>query len=189
MLFRSGNGREPGFVVSLYYEIAQRVMDSAYLLEGIVRTLEVDRERALDMTRKGFSTMTELADELVRSQGLSFAAAKKLVGRLVLLAHEEHIPCEAIGRDLLHRAGLEALGVEVDMPEELLRAALDPVQNVERRSLIGGPSPARVAEMIQWGGGRLKELDSQWKARGDRLKRASSRLEELTDALIREEES
>ena len=75
------------------------------------------------------------------------------------------------------------------MPEELLRAALDPVQNVERRSLIGGPSPARVAEMIQWGGGRLKELDSQWKARGDRLKRASSRLEELTDALIREEES
>ena len=138
------------------------------------------------MTRKGFSTMTELADELVRSQGLSFAAAKKLVGRLVLLAHEEHIPCEAIGRDLLHRAGLEALGVEVDMPEELLRAALDPVQNVERRSLIGGPSPARVAEMIQWGGGRL---DSQWKARGDRLKRASSRLEELTDALIREEES
>lgn len=187
--YTPGNGREPGFVVSLYYEIAQRVMDSAYLLEGIVRTLEVDRERALDMTRKGFSTMTELADELVRSQGLSFAAAKKLVGRLVLLAHEEHIPCEAIGRDLLHRAGLEALGVEVDMPEELLRAALDPVQNVERRSLIGGPSPARVAEMIQWGGGRLKELDSQWKSRGDRLKRASSRLEELTDALIREEES
>ena len=84
--YTPGNGREPGFVVSLYYEIAQRVMDSAYLLEGIVRTLEVDRERALDMTRKGFSTMTELADELVRSQGLSFAAAKKLVGRLVLLA-------------------------------------------------------------------------------------------------------
>ena len=187
--YTPGNGREPGFVVSLYYEIAQRVMDSAYLLEGIVRTLEVDRERALDMTRKGFSTMTELADELVRSQGLSFAAAKKLVGRLVLLAHEEHIPCEAIGRDLLHRAGLEALGVEVDMPEKLLRAALDPVQNVERRSLIGGPSPARVTEMIEWGGERLKELDSQWKSRGDRLKRASSRLEELTDALIREEES
>lgn len=66
-----------GFVVSLYYEIAQRVMDSAYLLEGIVRTLEVDRERALDMTRKGFSTMTELADELVRSQGLSFAARQE----------------------------------------------------------------------------------------------------------------
>lgn len=34
-------------------------------------------ERALDMTRKGFSTMTELADELVRSQGLSFAARQE----------------------------------------------------------------------------------------------------------------
>ena len=61
--YTPGNGREPGFVVSLYYEIAQRVMDSAYLLEGSVRTLEVDRERALDMTRKGLSTMTELADD------------------------------------------------------------------------------------------------------------------------------
>lgn len=36
-------------------------------------------------------------------------------------------------------AGLEALGVEVDMPEELLRAALDPVQNVERAALSEAP--------------------------------------------------
>lgn len=63
--------------------------------------------------------------------------AKKLVGRLVLLAHEEHIPCEAIGRDLLHRAGLEALGVEVDMPEELLRACSG------SRPECGTPQPYR----------------------------------------------
>ena len=32
--------------MSLYYEIVQRMIDSAYLLEGIVRTLEVDKARA-----------------------------------------------------------------------------------------------------------------------------------------------
>lgn len=62
------------------------------------------------MTRKGFSTMTELADELVRSQGLSFAARQEAGRQAGASGHEEHIPCEAIGRDLLHRAGLEALG-------------------------------------------------------------------------------
>lgn len=185
--YTPGNGREPGFVVSLYYEIAQRVTDSAYLLEGIVRTLEVDREHALDITRKGFSTMTELADELVRSQGLSFSAAKKIVGRLVLIAHEEHIPCESIDSALLRRAGQESLGVEIDMPEALLHAALDPVQNVGRRSIIGGPSPARVAEMIQMGTRKLEELTDTWKRRREKLTQASGQLEALVDAMIAEE--
>ena len=137
--YTPGNGREPGFVVSLYYEIAQRVMDSAYLLEGIVRTLEVDRERALDMTRKGFSTMTELADELVRSQGLFFAAAKKLVGRLVLLAHEEHIPVRQLAGTSCTGRAWRRFGVEVDMPEELLRAALDPSRMWNAAALSGAP--------------------------------------------------
>ena len=59
--YPQGNGREPGFVVSLYYEIVQRMIDSAYLLEGIVRTLEVDKARALQVTADGFSTVTDLA--------------------------------------------------------------------------------------------------------------------------------
>ena len=157
------------------------------MLEGIVRTLEIDQARALDVTKKGFSTMTELADELVRSQGLSFSAAKKIVGKLVLIAHDEHIPCESIDSALLHRAGLEALGMEVNMPEELLRAALDPVQNVERRNIIGGPSPARVAEMIRLDGQRLEELTDAWKQRREKLTRASDQLEALVDAMVAEE--
>ena len=184
--YTPGNGREPGFVVSLYMEIAQRITDSAYLLEGIVRTLEVDRERALEVTRKGFSTMTELADEMVRSQGVSFSAAKKIVGKLVLIAHEEQIPCEAIDAHLVHRAAREALDMEIDMPEDLIKAALDPVQNVQRRSIIGGPSPERVCEMIQMGQQRLEVLNSQWHQRRDKLTQASANLEQLVDDLIGE---
>ena len=37
-----GNGREPGLVVGQFFEIMQRITDSAFLLEGIIRNLEVD---------------------------------------------------------------------------------------------------------------------------------------------------
>lgn len=185
--YTPGNGREPGFVVSLYMEIAQRVIDSAYLLEGIVRTLEVDQQRALEVTRAGFSTMTELADEMVRSLGLSFSAAKKCVGKLVQIAHDEHIPCQAIDSALVRRAGQEVLGMDLEMPEELIRGALDPVENVKRRNIVGGPSPARVEEMITRGEARLEELSSRWKERRDALEAASALLDGLAGQYVEEE--
>ena len=180
--YTPGNGREPGFVVSQAMEIAQRVTDSAYLLEGIVRTLEVDKARGLQLTREGFSTMTELADEMVRSMGLSFSAAKKIVGRLVVIAHDEGIPCEAVDSALVRRAAREALDLELDMPGALIQAALDPVQNVERRNVTGGPSPAQVERMIADGETALEALIAAWKGERAALDAASARLERLAQA-------
>ena len=105
----------------------------------------------------------------------------------LVLAGNKNRLAQSIDSALLHRAGLEALGMEVNMPEELLRAALDPVQNVERRNIIGGPSPARVAEMIRLDGQRLEELTDAWKQRREKLTRASDQLEALVDAMVAEE--
>jgi len=184
--YTPGNGREPGFVVSLAMEISKKVTDSVYLLEGIVRTLEVDKERGLQMTRDGFSTMTELADEMVRSMGLSFSAAKKIVGKLVLIAHDERIPCERIDSALVKRAAKEALNLDLDMPEELIKGALDPVQNVERRNIEGGPSPAQVTKMIADGEKILAALTADWKGEQAKLTQASDRLEALAQAQAKE---
>ena len=184
--YTPGNGREPGFVVSLAMEIAEKVTDSAYLLEGIVRTLEVDKERGLQMTRDGFSTMTELADEMVRSMGLSFSAAKKIVGRLVLIAHDERIPCEAIDSALVKRAAREAMDLDLDMPEEIIKGALDPVQNVERRNIEGGPSPTQVSRMIADGGKTLEKLVAAWKEERAKLDAASAGLEAMAEAMAKE---
>lgn len=184
--YTPGNGREPGFVVSLAMEISKKVTDSAYLLEGIVRTLEVDRERGLQMTRDGFSTMTELADEMVRSMGLSFSAAKKIVGRLVVIAHDEHIPCDHIDSALVRRAAREALDLDLDMPQELIRGALDPVENVARRNVEGGPSPAQVSRMIADGSVQLDRLTALWKEQAAKLSDASAKLEAMAESRAKE---
>ena len=167
--YTPGNGREPGFVAGLFFEIARRIEDSAYLLEGIIRTLEVDRQRALQVTRDGFSTVTDLADEMVKSMGLSFSAAKKIVGRLVVIAQTEGIACTEIDTALVRRAAKEALNVDLEMPQELIRNALDPVENVNRRAIIGGPSPARVQQMIDEGQKQLDALCRRWHSERRRL--------------------
>ena len=136
--YPQGNGREPGFVVSLYYEIVQRMIDSAYLLEGIVRTLEVDKARALQVTADGFSTVTDLADAMVQHHDLSFSAAKKITGRVVTMAQQEKVSIHAIDSAFVARAAQEALGMELHMTEQEIHHALDPVENVTRRQVIGG---------------------------------------------------
>lgn len=178
-----GNGREPGFVVGLFFEVAQRIEDSAYLLEGIIRTLEVNRERALQVTRDGFSTVTDLADEMVRSMGLSFSAAKKIVGRLVVMAQAEGVACTDIDTALVRRAAKEALNIDLEMPQELITNSLDPVENVNRRTIIGGPSPTRVQQMIDDGRRELERLDGRRQEEQRRLETVERRLLHVAAAI------
>lgn len=163
--YPQGNGREPGFVVSLYYEIVQRMIDSAYLLEGTVRTLEVDKARALQVTADGFSTVTDLADAMVQHHDLSFSAAKKITGRVVTMAQQEKVSIHAIDSAFVARAAQEALGMELHMTEQEIHHALDPVENVTRRQVIGGPSPARVQEMIDKDHGAVERFEADWRSK------------------------
>ena len=183
-----GNGREPGFVVGLFFEIAQRIEDSAYLLEGIIRTLEVNKERALQVTRDGFSTVTDLADEMVKSMGLSFSAAKKIVGRLVVTAQTEGIACTEIDTARVRRAAKEALNIDLDMPQELITNALDPVENVNRRAIIGGPSPTRVQQMIDAGEKELERFRCRWQQENERLAAVDAALMALAGSIAAEAE-
>ena len=183
-----GNGREPGFVVGLFFEMAQRIEDSAYLLEGIIRTLEVDRERALQVTRDGFSTVTDLADEMVKSMGLSFSAAKKIVGRLVVTAQTEGIACTEIDTARVRRAAKEALNIDLEMPQELITNALDPVENVNRRAIIGGPSPTRVQQMIDAGEKELESFRCRWQQENERLTAVEGALVALAGSIAAETE-
>ena len=177
--YPQGNGREPGFVVSLYYEIAEKIKESTYLLEGIVRTLEVDKKRALEVTKCGFCTVTDLADEMVKSYGQSFSAAKKIVGRLVTMAHDEGVSIDDIDSKMVDRAAQETLGITIGMTEDSIRHALDPTENVNRRTVAGGPSPERVQEMVDLGRRQLAELKGDWQAKKQADAEAADRLMKL----------
>ena len=141
--------------------------------------------RALEVVRNGFSTVTDLADEMVRSMGLSFSAAKKIVGRLVVIAHDEGIACTQIGTALVARAAKEVLDIDLNMPQELITNALDPVQNVTRRHIIGGPSPERVQETIDNGQAQVEQLKVWRLAEESRLQSVEDTLVSMAEDIVR----
>jgi argininosuccinate lyase len=111
------------------------------LLAGLLRTADVDRARLAERAAADFLTVTELADTLVRQEGMSFREAHAMVARAV----------EASGAD--DRAGTIAdvllgqnpgLGLSVGEIER----ALDPENFVRVRRVVGGPAPEIAAEAL-----------------------------------------
>ena len=89
------------------------------------------------------TTATELADVLVRDQGVAFPEAHALVAKLVAHMQGEQRPLTRAGAADLTSVGGPALG------DEALRAALDPDAFVRRRDGIGGPAPAAMRGQLE----------------------------------------
>ena len=117
--------------------------------------------------------------------GLSFSAAKKIVGRLVVIAHDEGIACTQIDTALVARAAKEVLDIDLNMPQELITNALDPVQNVTRRHIIGGPSPERVQETIDNGQAQVEQLKVWRLAEESRLQSVEDTLVSMAEDVVR----
>lgn len=111
----------------------------------IVKEIKVNEGRMKDSMEKGFATIVELANELVRSYGLSFRQAHAVAGRVVLNAIKNGKTLENIHPEDVVRASLEVLGRKIEISSSL-KEILDPANVVRSRNVEGGPSPSRIRE-------------------------------------------
>jgi argininosuccinate lyase len=111
------------------------------LFAGVMRHCEVNRPHMARRANGSFLTVTELADTLVRDEGLSFRMAHKLVHAAVAECGE--YDCERMVKIVRDRAP-EIIGRPLTSSPATLREALDPVHFVAIRTIPGGPAPAVV---------------------------------------------
>jgi argininosuccinate lyase len=152
------------------------------LLAAVVGTMGVDRGLLLERAGTGYSTVTELADALVRDRGLSFRTAHAVVAAVVKLAESEGVGADGISTGLVDRAAEGVIGEPLGLSRDLISRSLDPVRFVEVRALPGGPAPEemrRALEERRNAGSRRASL--QWR----RTERIRERLREL-EATTRE---
>ena len=146
------------------------------LLAGMVMSARFDPGRMADEAAKGFSTATELADQLVRKYGLPFRTAHHIVGH-------------AVKRGLIDLGTLDAAAIEVmgstlsslGMSQADVDAALDASTGVAVRNHPGGPAPGAIREAITL---RRKDLDEDEQRLNARVKK----VKEAVAGLIREAE-
>jgi argininosuccinate lyase len=155
--------------VFLAFEDASRTLE---LLSAALESATFDRDLMKRRAGANFLTVTELADTLVRLEGMSFREAHSIVAASVKSGDDSH---SRIVDDVLLRIGPRAKASR----EELL-LALDPVAFVEVRSIPGGPAPSEVERQMRGFQSSFKALDA-WAS--DRLGHLSECRSMLYDAV------
>lgn len=119
------------------------------LLAKVISTLEVNKSVLRERAEASFATVTELADTLVKQEGLSFRTAHAIVSRVVTAAVEDGRTVKELDMDALNEAAAGLSLSRLRLSEAELAQALDPVNFVRVRSLRGGPSPIELERALR----------------------------------------
>ncbi|MCZ7391771.1 MAG: argininosuccinate lyase [Candidatus Methanoperedens sp.] len=107
------------------------------MAEGMLDTMKVKKERMKEASYIGFTTATELADTIVRATGIPFRTAHHIVGSAAKTGKKPTI-------SLLDELSLEIIQKKLSekgLSEKDVQQALDPMENIRKRSVSGGPAP------------------------------------------------
>ncbi|MDQ3649316.1 MAG: argininosuccinate lyase [Acidobacteriota bacterium] len=158
---------------SQMYEQLARVLESLTIRKEVLRD-QVDRD---------YSTMTELADTLLREAGVPFRTGYKVASELTTYGRER-------GKrplDLTHKEVADVYrrvtGKPLPLSAAQLRRAFDPAEIIRSRKGRGGPQPAETGRMLEEQ--RRAAAESQAWVDAERLRRrhVSDDLRRRFDAL------
>ena len=135
--------------------------DILHLYGAVMETLHVNVEHLHNRAIAGFTTVTELADTLVRHANLPFRQAHSIVSGMVTYSLENKLAPTDLTTELLTQIAQEKLNIHVELPSDIFKKALDPVAFVQARNIFGGSAPSATAEVLDL---QSKPLDSdkQW---------------------------
>jgi argininosuccinate lyase len=150
------------------------------LVDAAMRAAEFDVARLESRAAEGGTTLTELADHLVRQHGIPFKMAHAIAGRLLKARCER--PGAPLGATLATVSG-DLLGVPLQYTDAQIEEIMSARHFVEVRQTPGGPAPIETARALGRSGETLA-ADESWLAdTGDRLAAAQAQLRQRAEAL------
>ncbi|PWR72810.1 argininosuccinate lyase [Methanospirillum lacunae] len=141
------------------------------LLAGMIRTARFETERMAEEAGKGFSTATEVADQLVREFDIPFRTAHHIVGHAVRKG--------TMDLNTLDEAAIEVTGVSLSsrgLTQIIIDTALDPAVGVNIRRWPGGPAHSATEQAIIERERVLADDETELIERVSRVEEAISRL-------------
>lgn len=163
-------------VASMFRDATRMVV----LVGAAMRGAGFDVPRLAARAGDGGTTLTELADTLVRDHGLPFRTAHGIAALLLKARTED--PGASLAR-ALHDASAALLGQPLEYSEARLQKILSPKHFVEVRTTHGGPAPSETRRALGESRGRLDEDRAAWTARREAQAAADLRLQEAVRAL------
>ena len=141
-------------------DVRSTVADVCLLLaEG----LEFNRAYLANRAGRAFSTASDLIDFLMIEEQQDPHAARAIATLTISRARELGVEASGITPELIDGAALLVIGQELKVEFEAISRYLAPRRFIERRTAIGGPSPAAIRTYLQEERAKL-DADSAWRS-------------------------
>ncbi len=154
------------------------------LCTGVVNTLIVHEGRMRELVTGSWCTASNLADVIVREEGLSFRQTHHIVARLVRICLAEQVPPSKVTVAMLNRAAEEITGHALNLPASKLHEALDPGVFVRTRATTGSVAPAEVDRMLAAEEQTLAQAAAWLAAENTRLADAERKLDRAVRQIV-----
>ena len=137
--------------------------DTLSIVTKMFLSVKFNEDRCLELAGTNFATATDLADIMVREKKIPFRTAHKIVGRIVNEATAHGLTEKDVTSQYIDEIAEELGFDKLELDDELVQKALNPLENVKMRTVPGGPSP----EMVEIARADIKEfLDEEFEKKG-----------------------
>ena len=162
------------------FEVFERLDHALPLLGGFVEAMKTNPTSIESRIQKSMATITELADTLVRGEGIGFRAAHHVSSKLAREALAHGIGFDELSWDLFARTFEEVVGRPTQVDREVLASATSPKNFVAVREMPGGPGPRALRVALDGYMDRLVGL----KSRTEDVRKRIAQADALRDRLV-----
>ena len=162
------------------FEVFERLDHALPLLGGFVEAMKTNPTSIESRIQKSMATITELADTLVRGEGIGFRAAHHIASKLAREALAHGIGLDELSWDLFAQTFEEVVGRPTQVDREVLASATSPENFVAVREMPGGPGPRVLREALFGYKDRLEGL----KSRTEDVRKRIIQADALRDRLV-----
>ena len=143
------------------------------LVAAAMRDADFDVARLAARAGEGGTTLTELADTLVRDEGLPFRKAHGIAAQLLKTRTAD--PTGSLSAALA-AASRAQLSRTIEYSDEHLQRIMSPQYFVEVRRTFGGPAPTETARAVAASRALLESDSAEWQRRREHLADADRQL-------------
>lgn len=155
------------------------------LFGSLIVTMNVNKEQLLERARNSFANVTELADTLVRSEGISFRQSHSIVSRCVTyLAANENGKLSDLTWEMANEKSLEVTGKPLVISAKNFYNALKPEYFIDVRKTVGGPNFKTMEASLLQADTETDGLEAYLSEKINNIKVAEEQLEKILKAWI-----
>ncbi|MEW9502266.1 argininosuccinate lyase [Jeotgalibacillus marinus] len=127
----------------------QHTEDILSLLTEILQDCTFNEELLCDRAKNGFSTVTEIADLLVRNHDVPFRTSHAIVSQLVKQLLQEDKNLSQGSAERINQFAKDDYNLSISFSDQEYHQATNPIDFVNVRDVLGGPAPVEIERQRQ----------------------------------------